>query len=181
MHKSGMMSVFTYIAKNGETNAINVCNAKVYGTMIVCKQVVKRAVKEFNIYDVKNLFKKIKDAGKWETILQYIKANGENSAIDKCYKGNYGTQTICKRVVYYMMKEREIGDIPSSPVSNSPFTKQVKSGGEVHLIPKSGKYKYVFIFLSGLNGSPDNYAQKFGKLGGPIPDSFKIILPCAPR
>ena len=173
--------VGVYITKNGETNAINVCNAKGYGTMIVCKQVVKRAVKEFNIYDVKNLLKKIKDAGKWETILQYIKANGANSAIDKCYKGNYGTKTICKRVVYYMMKEGEIGDIPSSPTSNSPFTKQFKNNGEVHLIPKSGKYKYVFIFMHGLNGSPDRFVQKFGKLGGPIPDSFKIILPCAPR
>jgi predicted esterase len=149
--------------------------------MTVCKIVVKRAVKEFNIPEVKSLLKKIKDAGKWETILQYIKSNGASSAAENCYKGNYGTQIICKRVVYYMMKESGMNGVPSSPSSVSPFTKVVKNNDEIHLIPKSGHYKYVFIFLHGLGGNPKNFVKRFDKVNGPIPDSFKIILPCAPK
>lgn len=170
-----------FITKNGEGNAVNVCHSKGYGSRTVCKLVVKRAVKEFEIPQVKTLLNKIKDAGKWDTILQYIKANGANSAADKCSKDNFGTQAVCKRVVYYMMVESGMNGGSATPVSDSPFTKVVKNNGEVHLIPKSGQYKYVFIFLHGLNGSPDKFVNRFDKSNGPIPSSFKIILPSAPK
>ena len=173
--------VGVFITKNGEASAINACHSKNYGSMSACKIVVKRAYKEFNISEVKKLLKKIKDAGKWETVLQYIKNNGATNAAEKCVNGKFGSQTICKRVVYYMMKENDMGGIPSSPSSGSTFTKEVKNNGEVHLIPKSGHYKYVFIFLHGLNGSPDKFVNRFDKANGPIPDSFKIILPSAPK
>jgi predicted esterase len=130
---------------------------------------------------VKSLLKKIKDTGKWETVLQYIKDKGATSAAEKCYKGNYGTQIVCKTVVYYMIREGDKNGIPSSPSSGSPFTKEVKDNDEIQLIPKSGHYKYVFIFMHGLGGNPKNFVNRFDKANGPIPDSFKIILPCAPN
>lgn len=50
---------------------------------------------------------------------------------------------------------------------------------ETHLIPKTGKYDYVFIFMHGLFGTPEMYSDRFNSKDGPIPDNFKIILPCA--
>ena len=170
-----------FIAKSGEAQAINYCNSKKLGSMTVCKIVIKRAVKEMNIPEVKSLLKKIKDTGKWETVLQYIKDKGATSAAEKCYKGNYGTQIVCKTVVYYMIREGDKNGIPSSPSSSSPFTKEVKDNDEIQLIPKSGHYKYVFIFMHGLGGNPKNFVNRFDKANGPIPDSFKIILPWAPK
>jgi predicted esterase len=170
-----------FIIKIGEAQAINACISKKFGSMAACKIAVKRAVKEFKIPEVKSLLKKIKDSGKWEAILQYIKTNGATSVAEICYKGNYGSQTVCKIVVYYMMKENGMSGIPSSPSSGSPFTKEVKDNDEIQLIPKSGHYKYVFIFMHGLGGNPKNFVNRFDKANGPIPDSFKIILPCAPN
>ena len=65
-------------------------------------------------------------------------------------------------------------------MKSSPFTRITKSNKEIHLIPKSNNYQYIFIFIHGLFGSPLNFVDIFDKFDGPIPDSFKIILPCAP-
>ena len=65
-------------------------------------------------------------------------------------------------------------------MKSSPFTRITKPNKVIHLIPKSNNYKYIFIFLHGLFASPLNFVDIFDKFNGPIPDSFKIILPCAP-
>lgn len=65
-------------------------------------------------------------------------------------------------------------------MNHSPFKRIVKPDKEIQLIPKSGKYDYVFIFMHGLFATPNNFVDKFDKFNGPLPDSFKIILPCAP-
>ena len=66
---------------------------------------------------------------------------------------------------------------------NSPdetiFNKIVRNDSQIDLIPKSGKYEYVFIFMHGLFGRPEIYVDTFNKKDGPIPDNFKIVLPCA--
>ena len=69
----------------------------------------------------------------------------------------------------------------SDKSEQSPFDKIVKENSEIHLIPKSGKYEYIFIFMHGLFGKPEEYLDTFNKKDGPIPDNFKIILPCAPE
>ena len=48
------------------------------------------------------------------------------------------------------------------------------------MIPKSGKYDYVFIFLHGFSEKIKDYIEIFNKNDGPIPENFKIILPSAP-
>ena len=67
----------------------------------------------------------------------------------------------------------------SDESDESPFN-IVKEGLDTHLIPKSGKYDYVLIFIHGLTGNSNENLDKFNKKDGPIPDNFKIILPCAP-
>jgi predicted esterase len=79
------------------------------------------------------------------------------------------------------MKEGDNGEIPSLPIPGSIFIKYVQNNGDIHLIPKSGEYKYVFIFLHGLHDSPGRFVQKFGELRDPIFNSFKIIIPNAPK
>ena len=65
-------------------------------------------------------------------------------------------------------------------MNHSPYNRIVKPNKEIHLIPKSGKYNFVYIFIHGLFASPMNFVDRFDKYNGPLPDSFKIILPCAP-
>ena len=65
-------------------------------------------------------------------------------------------------------------------MDNTPFKRIVKPNKEIILIPKSNKYEYVFIFMHGLFATPLNFVDKFDKFNGPLPDNFKIILPCAP-
>ena len=65
-------------------------------------------------------------------------------------------------------------------MNNSPFKRIVKPNKDIILIPKSNKYDYVFIFMHGLFATPFNFVDIFDKCNGPIPDNFKIILPCAP-
>ena len=65
-------------------------------------------------------------------------------------------------------------------MSQSPFNRITKSNKEIQLIPKSNHYKYVYIFMHGLFATPLNFVDKFDRNNGPLPDSFKIILPCAP-
>jgi len=65
-------------------------------------------------------------------------------------------------------------------MNSSPFKRITESNKDIILIPKSEKYKYVFIFLHGLFATPYNFVDIFDKNEGPLPDSFKIILPCAP-
>ena len=64
-------------------------------------------------------------------------------------------------------------------LDESPFNKTIKDD-EINLIPKSGKYDYVLIFIHGLTGNSSENLEKFDKKDGPIPGNFKIILPCAP-
>ena len=63
---------------------------------------------------------------------------------------------------------------------NSSFNRIVKPNKEIHLIPKSNKYDYVYIFIHGLFTNPNVYVHFFDKINGPIPDNFKIVMPCAP-
>ncbi len=65
-------------------------------------------------------------------------------------------------------------------MNNTPFKRIVKSNKEIHLIPKKNQYKYVYIFMHGLFASPLNFVDIFDQYDGPLPDTFKIILPCAP-
>ena len=62
----------------------------------------------------------------------------------------------------------------------SPFDIITKENSEIDLIPKSGKYDNVFIFLHGLSEKIKDYIEIFNKKDGPIPASFKIVLPSAP-
>jgi hypothetical protein len=60
-----------------------------------------------------------------------------------------------------------------------PFKKVIKEDSFIHLVPKSGKYDYIFIFMHGLFGKGEDYVETFNKKDGPIPENFKIILPGA--
>lgn len=68
---------------------------------------------------------------------------------------------------------------PDNTSDETIFNRIVKNDSEIDLIPKSGKYEYVFIFMHGLFGRPEEYVNTFNKKDGPIPDNFKIVLPCA--
>ena len=70
-------------------------------------------------------------------------------------------------------------DESDQPSDESPFN-IIEEDSEIHLIPKSGKYDYILIFIHGLTGNSNENLDKFNKKDGPIPDNFKIILPCAP-
>ena len=65
-------------------------------------------------------------------------------------------------------------------MNEKPFNRIIKPNNDIYLIPKSGKYKYVFIFIHGLYASPKTYVDLFDKKEGVFPSTFKIILPCAP-
>ena len=65
-------------------------------------------------------------------------------------------------------------------MNNTPFKRLTKQNKDIILIPKTNKYKYVYIFMHGLFATPFNYVDYFDRFNGPLPDSFKIILPCAP-
>ena len=65
-------------------------------------------------------------------------------------------------------------------MSDSPFNRINKQNNDIYLIPKSSKYKYVFIFIHGLYALPKTYIDLFDKKEGLFPNDFKIILPCAP-
>ena len=61
----------------------------------------------------------------------------------------------------------------------SPF-KRITKGKDIELLPKSGKYDYVYIFMHGLFTSPSKYVDFFDIEDSPIPSNFKIVMPCAP-
>ena len=48
-------------------------------------------------------------------------------------------------------------------MSDSPFNQIIKPNNDLYLIPKSGSYKYVFIFIHGLYASPKTYVNLFDK------------------
>ena len=48
-------------------------------------------------------------------------------------------------------------------MNDSPFNRINKQNNDIYLIPKSGKYKYVFIFIHGLYASPKTYIDLFDK------------------
>ena len=62
----------------------------------------------------------------------------------------------------------------------TPFNRIIKPNNDIYLIPKSGKYNYVFIFIHGLHDTPKKFVDHFDKNDGLFPSDFKIILPCAP-
>ena len=78
-----------------------------------------------------------------------------------------------------MEKEGSLNINSKKELDEIVFNKIVKDDLEIDLIPKSGKYDYVFIFMHGLFGNPEEYVEIFNKKDGPIPDKFKIVLPCA--
>ena len=65
-------------------------------------------------------------------------------------------------------------------MNDSPFNRIIKSNNDIYLIPKSGEYNYIFIFIHGLHAKPETYINLFDKNDGLFPSDFKIILPCAP-
>ena len=65
-------------------------------------------------------------------------------------------------------------------MADSPFNRITKPNNDIYLIPKSHKYKYVFIFIHGLYAKPQTYVDLFDKKDGIFPPDFKIIIPCAP-
>ena len=77
-------------------------------------------------------------------------------------------------ILYFVLKSSSKDD-----ADESPFEVKIIDEKETQLIPKSGKYDYIFIFMHGLFGKPEEYLETFNKKDGPIPDNFKIILPCA--
>lgn len=79
-------------------------------------------------------------------------------------------------ILYFILKE---DPDKKDDQDNVPFNKIVKEGPEIDLIPKSGKYDYIFIFMHGLFGKPEEYIKTFNKKDGPILENFKIILPGA--
>jgi predicted esterase len=65
-------------------------------------------------------------------------------------------------------------------MADSPFNRITKPNNDIYLIPKSDKYKYVFIFIHGLYAKPQTYVDLFDKKDGIFSPDFKIIIPCAP-
>ena len=65
-------------------------------------------------------------------------------------------------------------------MEDTPFNRITKTNNDIYLIPKSGKYKYIFIFIHGLHASSKTYINLFDKKDSLFPSDFKIILPCAP-
>ena len=65
-------------------------------------------------------------------------------------------------------------------MSESPFKRLIKNKNDIILMPKSGKYDYVYIFMHGLFTSPSKYVDFFDNGKSPIPSNFKVIMPCAP-
>ena len=65
-------------------------------------------------------------------------------------------------------------------MTESPFKRIMKNKNDIILLPKSGKYDYVYIFMHGLFTSPSKYVDFFDTADTPIPPNFKIIMPCAP-
>ena len=65
-------------------------------------------------------------------------------------------------------------------MTETPFNRITQPNNDIYLIPKSGKYNYLFIFIHGLHASPKTYIDIFDKKDGLFNSDFKIILPCAP-
>ena len=78
-------------------------------------------------------------------------------------------------ILYFTLRKED----SDNDNDNFPFNKIIKEGPEIDLIPKSGKFDYIFIFMHGMFGKPEDYIETFNKKDGPIPENFKIILPGA--
>ena len=70
--------------------------------------------------------------------------------------------------------------IKKNESNDSPFNIVLKEDSDIDLIPKTGKYDHILIFIHGLFGNSSNFLEQFNKKDGPISDNFKIIFPCAP-
>ena len=65
-------------------------------------------------------------------------------------------------------------------MTESPFKRIKKNKNDIELLPKSGKYEDVYIFMHGLLTSPSKYVDFFDTADSPIPSNFKVVMPCAP-
>ena len=61
-------------------------------------------------------------------------------------------------------------------MSESPFKRLIKNKNDIILMPKSGKYDYVYIFMHGLFTSSSKYVDFFDNGKSPIPSNFKVIM-----
>ena len=164
--KGNLEALRFYIIKNGKSKASEECKIKGYGSESVCKKTIEIISRELNVQS-SDLNKKIKSKGKWDDLINYIKKNGANKAIDNHYQEGYTYKEVSPNAVEFAMKG-------SSSIS---FKKEVKKDGSICLTPSSGKYNYVLIFLHGLYQTPQGIENKFNK---ELFSNFKIILPSAP-
>ena len=157
--------VGVYIAKFGTEKAIQECHSKKLGSEDVCRRVVEIAYQKLDSMS-KELIKKIKNKNKWNDVINYIKKHGKDKATEACTIKQYSYKAVCRMVV-----EIAVGGV------GSPYKREKTSNGSIVLTPKSGNYKYVLIFLHGLNGSPEDFVDTFDKTDGVVSEEFKIILP----
>lgn len=166
--KGKLETVGFNIIKNGELKTAQECVNKGCGTESVCKKTVEIISRELNTQS-SDLIKRIKNEGKWDDVINYIRNYGEDKATTDCFQKGYSYKVVCRKVVDIAMKEG----------ASTSFKKETKKDGTISLTPSSGKYNYVLIFLHGLFQTPQKIVDKFSKSSG-LFSNFKIILPSAP-
>jgi predicted esterase len=83
--------------------------------------------------------------------------------------------------MFFLIKNSKENDTTKhDQINESPFNRINKNNSDIILIPKSGKYDYILIWMHGLACTPKDDVDHFDKKDGPVPSNFKIILPCAP-
>ena len=156
-----------YIIKNGEIKAAQECVSKGFSSESVCKKTVALISQELNAQS-SNLINRIKNEGKWDEVINYIKKNGADKATDNYYQKGYAYKLVYRNVIEIAMKES----------ASTSFKKETKKDGSIYLTPSSGKYNYVLIFLHGLFQTPQDIVSKYKTNG--LFSNFKIIFPSAP-
>jgi predicted esterase len=168
-----IQDVGIYIIKNGKERSIIECYAKKkLASEAACRKVVEYAITQLES-QTKTFIQQMKNSGKWQDIINYVKQNGVEVATDACTRKKLTYKAICYNVAVIASKE-------TSSSSSSSFRREKKSDGSIYLTPQSGKYTHVLIFLHGITGSPEHYIDKFDNNEGIVPNTFKIILPAAP-
>jgi predicted esterase len=168
-----IQDVGIYIIKNGKERSIIECYAKKkLASEAACRKVVEYAITQLES-QTKTFIQQMKNSGKWQDIINYVKQNGVEVATDACTRKKLTYKAICYNVAVIASKE-------TSSSSSSSFRREKKSDGSIYLTPQSGKHTHVLIFLHGLTGSPENFVDKFDKSNGIVPNTFKVILPAAP-
>ena len=80
-------------------------------------------------------------------------------------------------LIFFLIKDDSNSDSDSSPDSDSdesPFNKTTKDDAII-LVPKSGKYDYILIFLHGLTGNSSENLDKFDKKNGLYQITLKLF------